>query len=158
MTNLTPFKPFARQPQTRPQARVSLFDDLFETFMNDDFFKAPSSSSDLILRPNLDIAESDKEYAVSIEIPGVEEKDIKLEVEDRTLTVSGEKNRESDEFGKNWHRVERSYGSFQRVLSLPDDVNENKINALFKNGVLTVSLPRSQDSKNKKKTINIKAA
>ena len=95
-----------------------------------------------LLKPTLDIGADDKEYSISIEVPGVEQKDIKLEVANNTLTVSGEKKQEHEEKDKNYYRMERSYGSFQRVLSLPEDANQDNVAATFKNGVLTVTMPR----------------
>ena len=94
------------------------------------------------LKPTLDIESDDKEYSISIETPGVDQKDIKLEITNNTLTVSGEKKQEHEEKEKNYYRMERSYGFFQRVLSLPEDANQEKIKATFKNGVLSVTMPR----------------
>lgn len=158
MTNLALFKPYRNQKSLTAQSPGNLFADVFDTFLNDDFFKNYPATQDMLLKPSLDIAETDKAWTVSIEIPGVEEKDINLEVENRTITVSGEKKRETMEQDENWHRVERSYGSFQRVLSLPEDVDENKIDASFKNGVLTLTLPRDAKANSNRKTIKIKKA
>jgi HSP20 family protein len=95
-----------------------------------------------MLKPSLDLSVTDKEYAINVEIPGVDEKDVKLELANDTLTIRGEKKQEQEEKDKNYYRMERSYGSFQRVLSLPDDADQDSIKAKFKNGVLKVTMHR----------------
>lgn len=110
---------------------------------------------DVMLKPSVDIAASEKEYTITVEVPGVEEDNIKLELVGDTLTVKGEKKRESEKKEKNFHRVERSYGSFRRVLSLPEDALADDIDAQFKNGVLTISMPRKAISKPEEKVIEI---
>jgi HSP20 family protein len=101
----------------------------------------PLSSSGL-LKPELDVAVTDKEYSITVEVPGVNEKDVKIEIVDNTMTIRGEKKQEKEEKEKDYYRVERSYGSFQRVLSLPEDANQDDVKATFKNGVLTIKMPR----------------
>lgn len=98
--------------------------------------------SDVLLRPSIDIMETKEAYKISVEIPGVDEKDIRLELTDNALTIRGEKRREKEERDKNMHCMERSYGSFQRVLTLPEDADGDRIEAAFKNGILTVTAPR----------------
>ena len=98
--------------------------------------------SDGTLKPTLDLGATDKTYTVSVEVPGVDEKDVKVEISNDTLTIRGEKKQETEEKDKNFYRMERSYGSFQRVLSLPEDADQEGVSAIFKNGVLTVTLPR----------------
>lgn len=94
------------------------------------------------LKPSLDLAATDREYSISVELPGVEAGDVRLEVVDDTLRVSGEKRQEKEEKDKDFYRMERSYGSFQRVLSLPEDADQEGIKAVFKNGVMTITVPR----------------
>lgn len=118
-------------------------DQLFYNFFNRSGLSALNTSlTDSLLRPTLDIGASDKEYTITIEVPGVDQKDVKIEVADNVLTVRGEKKQEKEGKEKNYYRIERSYGSFQRVLSLPEDADQDKIKASFKNGVLTVTMPR----------------
>lgn len=93
--------------------------------------------------PQLNIGEHKKDYTIAVEIPGVEEKDIELVVEDGTLTIRGEKRDEHEENDHHYHRVERTNGAFQRVLSLPTDANEDQIAATFKNGVLRVTVGKN---------------
>ena len=98
--------------------------------------------SDGMLRPTLDLGATDKAYTVSLEAPGVGEKDVKVEIANDTLTIRGEKKQEVEEKDKNYYRIERTYGSFQRVLSLPEDADQEGVSATFKHGVLTVTMPR----------------
>ncbi|MEN8257969.1 MAG: Hsp20/alpha crystallin family protein [Thermodesulfobacteriota bacterium] len=110
-----------------------------------------------LLKPTLDISSSDTEYSISVEVPGVDDKDVKVEVADNNLTISGEKQQESEEKDKNYYRVERSYGSFHRVLSLPEDADQDKIKARFKQGVLTLTIPRTALPESEVKKIKIES-
>ena len=100
-------------------------------------------SEDDLLKPTLDLAATDKAYAVDVEIPGVKASDIDVEIVNDTLTIRGEKRRESKHSEKNFYRMERTYGSFQRVLSLPEDVDQDGVTATMKKGVLTITMPRT---------------
>lgn len=117
-----------------------LFDQAFRGFGQDR--PLPRSLGNGFLKPQLDLSATDKAYAISVEIPGVEEEDVTLEIVNDTLTIRGEKKQETEERDKNYYRMERSYGSFQRILSLPEDVDQSGVNATFKKGVLTVTMPR----------------
>lgn len=121
-----------------------------------DFFSSLSTAS--ILKPQVDIGVTEKEYSITVEVPGVSEKDIKLEIANNTMTIRGEKKQEKEEKDKNYYRVERAYGSFQRVLSLPEDADQEKIKATFKNGVLTIKMPRKILPESDVKQIEIKGA
>jgi HSP20 family protein len=138
-----------------------IFDQAFSGLGLSPFsFERPlvSRLADGILKPTLDLGATDKEYTITVEIPGVDEKDIKLEIVNDTLTISGEKKQEKEEKEKDYYRMERSYGSFQRVLSLPEDADQEKINATFKKGVLTVTMPRKALPKSDVKQIEVKTA
>lgn len=111
-----------------------------------------------LLKPTLDLGASEKEYTVTVEIPGVDEKDIKLEIANDTLTIRGEKRQENEEKGKSYYRMERSYGSFQRVLSLPEDADQDGVTASFKNGILRVTMPRKALPQADVKRIEVKSA
>lgn len=124
-------------------------DRLFDQFFNGFVLKPFGSDRPLmpnlaenLLKPTLDLGATDKAYTVSVEIPGVDEKDIKLELADDILTIYGEKKQTSEEKGKNYYRMERSYGSFRRTLALPEDADQDDVSATFKKGVLTVTMPR----------------
>jgi HSP20 family protein len=107
-----------------------------------------------MLSPALDVSEDKENVYVAADLPGVEEKDIKLNLQDGILTLSGEKREEKETKEKNFHRIERSYGSFSRSLTLPCQVAADKATAKFKNGVLHVTLPKKEGAKPKE--INIK--
>ncbi|MCI5142415.1 MAG: Hsp20/alpha crystallin family protein [Candidatus Electrothrix sp. ATG1] len=123
-------------------------DRLFDrTFRDFDFssFKLDRPllfTADRMFRPVTDLSSSDKEYTVTVEIPGAEKEDIKIEVSNNVMTIRGEKKQKKEEENKNHHQQERFYGSFQRVLSLPKDADQNNIKANFRQGVLTVTMPR----------------
>jgi len=107
--------------------------------------RLPSDWSGM-LKPALDIQETDKQYKIALEVPGVEEKDIQITLDNDVLMVRGEKRQEQEKKEGGFHRVERSYGSFQRALNLPDDANQDSIKASFKNGVLTVTIDKREVS------------
>ena len=104
----------------------------------------------------MNVSETDKAVQVTAELPGMEEKDIQISLERDVLLISGEKKSESEETGKNFHRVERSYGSFQRAIPLVSEVQEDKVDATFKNGILTITLPKPPSSVKAAKKISIK--
>ncbi len=105
--------------------------------------------------PPVDVREDEKEVTVKAELPGMEEKDIEVNLADNGLTIKGEKKAEKEEQGKdNWYR-ETSYGAFHRFIPLPEGLDKEKVDARFKNGVLTVTLRRLEEAKGKK--IAIKA-
>ena len=96
-----------------------------------------------VVFPQLNIVENKNAYTITVDAPDVEEKDIELTVQEGALTIRGEKQTEKEDQDNQYHRVERSYGSFQRVLSLPSDAEEDKIEAKFKNGVLTITVTKN---------------
>jgi HSP20 family protein len=106
--------------------------------------------------PSVDISESEGEYQIKAEIPDVKKDDVKVTLEDGVLTIQGERKYEKEEKGKKYHRIERSYGSFVRTFSLPDVIDEEKVKAEFKDGVLNLHLPKSE--KAKPKAIEVKVA
>ncbi len=133
---------------------------LFNRFFGDtlrDRSGLPTFSTPLgafgMLKPQADLLAEDNQYILSIEIPGVDEKDISVNVMDGVMTIAGEKKQEEEHKEENYYRMERSFGSFQRVLSLPEDVDQESIGARFKNGVLTVTMPRNQVVSQKVKPI-----
>lgn len=110
-----------------------------------------------LIKPKVDLHASEKEYVLTAEIPGVSEKDVSLDIANNTMTIKGEKKQEKEAKEKNYYRLERSYGSFQRVLSLPEDVDQDAIKASFKDGVLSVTMPRKAMPKSDTKQIKITA-
>ena len=108
--------------------------------------------------PAVDVTEKDTGYEITAEPPGMEEKNIDVKFADGVLTIKGEKNEEKEEKKKDYVLSERRYGSFQRSFQLPDGVDAEKIEATFKGGVLTVSLPKTADARKSEKKIAVKAA
>jgi len=99
--------------------------------------------------PRVDISETDKEFVIKAEVPDINKEDVKVNVENGVLTLSGERKQEKEEKGKKFHRVERYYGSFCRSFALPDNVDEAKIDATFKDGMLTLTIPKTASKKPK---------
>lgn len=106
--------------------------------------------------PRVDIAEDEKNVYLHAELPGIERENVKISVsEDRVLTLKGEKNRESKVEGKNYVRTERNYGNFTRSFALPDTIDVEKVEAKFENGVLNLTLPKTEPAKPKEVSISI---
>ena len=99
--------------------------------------------------PSVDISENNEEFMIKAELPGVNKEDVKVAVEDGVVRIQGERKQEKEEKDKKFHRVERSYGSFMRTFRLPDNIDESNVQAQFKDGVLTVRLPKSPTAKPK---------
>jgi HSP20 family protein len=106
--------------------------------------------------PPADIIEENDHFKVTLEMPGLKKEDIKVTLEDSTLTISGEKKKETETKEQTYHRVERSFGSFVRTFEMPSIVDAAKINAEFKDGILTVLLPKSEQAKPKEIQISVK--
>lgn len=107
--------------------------------------------------PAVDIVEKDNAYEISAELPGMDEKNIEVKCSGGLLTIKGEKEEAKEEKKKDYHLSERRYGSFQRSFSIPDGVNADKIEASFKKGILTVTLPKSIEAQKKEKKIAVTA-
>lgn len=108
--------------------------------------------------PTLDVAETEDEIRITIELPGVKREDVDISLANNLLTIKGEKKSESEEKGETLHRVERSYGAFQRVLSAPPGIDPAKVTAAMKDGVLHVTLPKAPEAKAAARRIAIDAA
>ncbi len=103
--------------------------------------------------PSADISETDTAYLIKAEIPGVNKEDVKVTIQDGMLTIQGERKMEKEEKDKKFHRIERSYGSFMRSFRVPDDADESGVKAEFKDGMLNVTLNKTE--KPKPKSINV---
>jgi len=123
--------------------------DLFDRFFNDlavpEFF-----GEERVVVPAFDISETEKEYVISGEIPGMDAKDLDITLLDGCLTVKGEKKQEKEEKNENYHRVERHYGSFERSFRIPEKVKTDKLDATYKDGILRLTLPKAEVSEAKK--------
>lgn len=100
--------------------------------------------------PDFDVAETEKEYTITGEVPGMDVKDLDVTLTDGILTVTGKKRQEEEDNGEHYHRVERHYGSFQRSFRIPDHVKAEKSTAAYKDGVLKLTLPKAKVVKPKR--------
>jgi len=108
--------------------------------------------------PRIDETEDEKAYHVKVELPGMDKDDVEITLSEGVLTIRGEKKQAEEEKGKDFYRQERSFGAFRRSVAVPGAVEEGKIQASFKNGVLSVALPKSKEAQKKVKHISVKAA
>jgi HSP20 family protein len=105
------------------------------------------------LIPSVDLSETPKALEVRVDLPGVKPKEIDIQVSGNLLTISGEKKEEKEEKGKTFHRIERYSGSFSRTMALPCAVNEDEVAAEYHDGVLTITLPKTEEAKTRKITV-----
>lgn len=120
------------------------FNNLVNSFFSDSVHRLGGST----LHPKTDIAETDKAFEIHLEVPGMKKEDFKLELNENQLTISGERKFNQEKEGKNFHSVETYFGSFSRSFRVPKNVDADKINAAYNNGILEITLPKDE-----KKTI-----
>ena len=133
-----------------PLASVRLFEDAFTRMVNEPRATRPWS-------PAVDVYETENELVLKADLPDVDLKDIDVRVENQTLSISGERKFDQEQSGKGYHRIERSYGSFMRSFAVPNSFDTEKIAADFKNGVLSVTLPKKEAAKPRQVKIEVKA-
>ena len=164
MNMLTKFSPFGKTESMdlfRPSLRSDPLREMDELFRNMQraFTGWPAKTEESMTladwSPSVDIGESDKEYLVKAELPEVKKDDIKVNVVDGTLTICGERKAENENTGTKFRRIERSYGSFVRSFSMPEDIEADKITSEYKDGILAVHLPKSKVEKSSKHTIPV---
>lgn len=126
--------------QFDPLANFRAFEDAFSRMLTEPQSNRPWS-------PAVDIYETENELVLKADLPEVEAKDVDVRVENQTLTISGERKFESDKAEKGFHRIERSYGSFTRSFTLPNTFDTSNVQANFKNGVLSIRLPKKEAAK-----------
>ncbi len=141
------WRPFSEMTNLQREMN-RMFDTFMRTPEEEDSFKGTWS-------PEVDIKESSDAIIIQAELPGMKKEEIKLSIRDNTLQMSGEKKMEDEKKGETYHRVERAYGSFLRTFTLPSMVDASKIHAVFKDGVLHLTLPKAEESKPRE--ISIKA-
>ena len=132
---------------------MTVFDRFFNTFELPSLF-----GEEHIIEPDFDVAETEKDYVITGEIPGMDVKDIHITLTNGVLTVKGEKKEEKEEKEKNFHRIERHYGSFHRSFRVPDGIKTDALDARYKDGILTLTLPKAEVSKVKKIEVKEKKA
>lgn len=129
------------------------FARLFESFFGEDLLPSEDVSNRAWM-PAVNIRETDAAFLVEAELPGLTKKDIEITLENNLLKLSGERRFEKDTKEENYHRVERQYGTFLRTFSLPSQVDSNAVKATFKEGVLTIEVPKAEEAKPRKIAIN----
>jgi HSP20 family protein len=140
------------------QEMNELFDSFFKEFGKG--WAMPALQSGLApafgdIVPNVDVAENEKEIQITTELPGIDEKDVEVFLNEGMLTIRGEKKKEHDEKSKNYRLTERSYGSFERSIPLPSGIDGEHIKANFKKGVLTIAIPKTETSAANRRKIAI---
>jgi HSP20 family protein len=163
----TPTEPMFGEVWRPFEALRKEMDRLFDDFGGEDFWRRPirslptferSWSRKFAAAPVVDVAETDTAYEITAELPGMDEKNIEVNVANGGITIKGEKKEETEEKKKDYYVSERRYGSFERYFTLPEGVDANKIEATFKNGVLKVTLPKTAEAQKAAKKIEVKAA
>jgi HSP20 family protein len=147
----------ARREEYNPFALLRReMNSLFENFSRG-FEMEPFMGSLGTFSPSVDVKESEKEIKVSVELPGMNDKDIEVSLSRDSLTIKGEKKEEKEDKGKDYYSMERSYGSFSRTVPLPAEVDTEKVKAEFKKGVLAVTLPKTPRAIKETKKIPVKS-
>jgi|YNPMSStandDraft_1061717.scaffolds.fasta_scaffold27024_1 HSP20 family protein len=129
-----------------PAIRKTMLDKWFDDIFDRDIMEFASFDR----YPKIDMKETDKEIIINAEIPGVDKKDINIDLNENILTISFERKQEKDEKDEGWRIIERSYGKFSRTITLPCIVKSNEAKATYKDGVLKIVLPKEKDSKSNK--------
>lgn len=142
----------------RSTRALSILQDQFNRIFNESFRNQPEESALTTWAPAVDIYETPNELVVKAELPDVNEKDIDVRVENNLLAIRGERKFEKSASEENYLRIERTYGAFSRSFSLPNTVNAEAIAAEYKNGVLTVTLPKREESKPRQVKVAVNAA
>lgn len=127
------------------------FDRMFDEF----FGRSLNVIDGGLWSPAVDVSEDNDNVYVAVEVPGMTKDSVKITLQDNLLTIQGEKKQETEQKGKNYHRMERSYGSFTRSFSLPTTIQADKIKASYKDGLLNITLPKAEEVKPKEIPIAI---
>lgn len=138
--------------------RGSLAGPSLDDFIERVFYGWPKwdRETDLTWMPRVDVHETDKEVVLDVELPGMEKKDISVEVKDNVLRISGERKQERKTDAKDYSRIERHYGKFERSFGLPETIDQNKVSAEYKNGVLRLTLQKTEKALPKQINVEIK--
>jgi len=137
-----------------PRQNLLNVEDDFDSFLKTLY--ANSDASFCSMTPNVDVVELEKDFHIAVELPGVKKEDVRIQVEDNVLSVSGEKKHEKEIDEKNIHRSERIYGTFQRTFRLPERTDQSAIQADFKDGILNIVIPKKDAALPKQIEINVK--
>lgn len=141
-----------------PRALGILHDEMDRVFS--DFFRGDLVDNGSFFSgswaPAIDVSETDDSYIIRAELPGMKKEDVKITVNNTLVTIRGEKRNEAEDKSRTYHRIERSYGSFERSFNLPGAVKSSSVEARFEDGLLTVALPKTEEAKEKVHDIKIK--
>lgn len=151
-----PFESFRREMESLHRDMDRLFEGIWSEGGESSLLPEVWSRGNMV--PQLDVTEDEKAFQVKVDLPGLDEKDMDITLSDRVLTIRGEKKEEKENKDENYYRRERAQGSFLRRIEVPAAVDESKIEASFKKGVLTVRLPKTKEAQEKVKRIAVKAA
>jgi HSP20 family protein len=151
-----PYESFLREMDSLHKEMDRLFEDFWKGSGSHSFMASPWHRGELT--PRVDETEDEKAFHIKVELPGMDEEDVDITLSGGVLIIRGEKKREEEEKGKDFYRQERSFGSFRRSLPIPVDVDEGKIEANFRKGVLFIELPKTEEARKKIKHIPVKAA
>jgi HSP20 family protein len=144
---VTPWRPFEFERMRREMDR------LWDSFFEGKPTRMAGEEREWV--PSLDISETKGDLVVKAEIPGIDPKDIDISLNEGVLTIKGEKKQEKEEKEEGYHLVERSYGSFTRSIRLPREIQNEKINASYKNGVIKITLPKTEEARKKEVKIKV---
>ncbi|OPY01636.1 MAG: Spore protein SP21 [Syntrophorhabdus sp. PtaB.Bin047] len=148
----------ARLPEEYPLLSLRTnIDRLFDHFLSG-FDISPFAATPSMFNPSIDVADSGRELRVTVELPGMDEKDIDVSVTQNSLTIRGEKKDETEEKGNSYHRMERVYGSFTRTIPLPVEVNVDGAKANYRKGVLSITIPKTEKALKEAKKIPIRVS
>jgi len=148
MMNLVKWNPWREMPAV-PGRLNRFFDDPFLRLS-----RLADDSEMGMWNPVVDLYEKDDHYMIKAELPGVDKNDIKIDLKDRRLTLSGERSYDNEVKEENYYRRERTYGKFQRAFTLPEDVDSEEIKAEYKDGVLQIEVPKPEEKKARQVTIH----
>lgn len=149
----------SRTPFSSLQNEINrVFDDFFSNGFSESSLLPSSWTGDQLATPAVDIVENEKSFKVEAELPGMDQDDVEVTINDNYLTVKGEKKESKEDKDDNYVRRERYYGSYQRTISLPETANTDKAKATFKKGVLQVEIPKKAEAVKPSKKLEIKEA
>lgn len=144
---MTTLIPFSARPGTFEDFRQEM-DQLFDRFLHGE--GGSETTQAITWTPRLNLSESEDSYEVSVDLPGMKPDDVDVELRHGDLWITGQRQGESEEKGRTWHRVERFYGQFRRAVRLGDDVNPEGVAAEFKDGVLHITVPKSAEAQTRR--------
>ena len=138
--------------------RGEYLEPTLDNFVERFFYGLPTFSrdTDISWTPSVDVHETDKDILIDAELPGIDKKDIKVEVKNNVLSISGERKQEKKVEDSEYYRVESHYGKFERTFGLPDTISTDKVSATYKNGVLKITLPKTEKALPKEISIDVK--